>query len=385
MQFSFISLCLVLAIFSLVIVSIYVWIQSDQNRSSAQFLSAFLLANSLTLGNFLYVSSELILSAPGFGFIGNTLGLCAAPLLFLYTKSLADSAFRYRPVTLLHFSPVVLFLVIIFIGYTAKSAEVQLKILTEPTFPSLINLAVLPAAIFAYVFFYLGRTVRVLVQHRSRFRDFYANSELSDLAWLRISVFGAIAVWSFSLIHQLVIVIWPVVWIDRVFTTLMAGAAFVFGLYFLFQALRQSGATPRPLPTPGLDPKKYGDHRLSDGQMREFARALEAHFDGAKTYLDPSLSLDDLAAALPMTSRELSQTINRHYGRTFFDLVNDYRVRYAQTRLIADSQTPITEIMTASGFSSKSSFYSAFKKATSQTPSQYRATRRSATAAVDDP
>ena len=384
MQLSFVSLCLILAIFSLVVVAIFVVTRNSENRTSTHLLTAFLLATALTLANFLYVSSGLVKTAPAFGFIGNTLGLSAAPLLFLYARSLAHADIKIQPRSLLHFAPVLIFLVLVIAVYSTQPASVKLQILTDPDFPNLINSAFLPVAIFLFVFFYLARTVHLLLRHRTQFRHYYAATGLSNLAWLRISVIGATVVWSTSLLHQLIITAWPIGWVDRTFTSVMASSAFAFGLYFLVQALKHSGEPAHPLPAPGTETEKYGAHRISDEQVGEFGEALEAHFAKTKAYLEPALSLDDLAAALPMTSRELSQTINRRYQISFFELVNDYRIKYAQEQLIADPSLPITEIMTASGFSSKSSFYAAFKKATGQTPTQFRAAKSAGSPTATD-
>jgi AraC-like DNA-binding protein len=62
--------------------------------------------------------------------------------------------------------------------------------------------------------------------------------------------------------------------------------------------------------------------------------------------------------------------LNKH----FFDFINEYRINDAKKLLKDPTKKEITvlEILYQVGFNSKSSFYTAFKKATNQTPTAYR-------------
>ncbi|MES9930149.1 MAG: helix-turn-helix domain-containing protein, partial [Candidatus Thiodiazotropha sp. 6PDIVS] len=69
----------------------------------------------------------------------------------------------------------------------------------------------------------------------------------------------------------------------------------------------------------------------------------------------------------------LSQVINEQSGYNFFDFINRYRVDEAKRCLTTPSgQSNVLSIALDSGFNSKSAFYTAFKRHTGQTPSQYR-------------
>ncbi|MCZ6899895.1 MAG: helix-turn-helix domain-containing protein, partial [Bacteroidetes bacterium] len=73
-------------------------------------------------------------------------------------------------------------------------------------------------------------------------------------------------------------------------------------------------------------------------------------------------------------SHHLSQVINDRIGLNFFDFVNSYRIKEA-TRLLSDSQKSeytIIELAYESGFNSKSTFNSAFKRFAGSTPTEFR-------------
>nr|WP_271711528.1 helix-turn-helix domain-containing protein [Marinigracilibium pacificum] len=96
--------------------------------------------------------------------------------------------------------------------------------------------------------------------------------------------------------------------------------------------------------------------------------------ESERPYLDFELTLSKLAHQFNTTEKDLSILINHQIGKHFFDFINDYRVKEAKS-ILEDSQkkkVTILEIVYESGFNSKSSFYSAFKKVTGKTPTEYR-------------
>ena len=91
-------------------------------------------------------------------------------------------------------------------------------------------------------------------------------------------------------------------------------------------------------------------------------------------YLDPLLSMDKLADELSMSTSHFSKLINTYSGHNFSDYINDFRIRQSK-KLLSDKdfeQYTIVAIGLECGFNSKSTFYTAFKKFTGQTPSDYR-------------
>ncbi|WP_242670217.1 helix-turn-helix domain-containing protein [Flavobacterium frigidimaris] len=103
---------------------------------------------------------------------------------------------------------------------------------------------------------------------------------------------------------------------------------------------------------------------------------LKKYMIEKKPYLDPSLSLQNLASQINMPARELSILVNSNMNMRFFDFVNQYRIENAMELLQNHSKSDLTalEILYKVGFNSKSSFNTAFKKHTSLTPSEYRKT-----------
>ncbi len=100
---------------------------------------------------------------------------------------------------------------------------------------------------------------------------------------------------------------------------------------------------------------------------------FEACIVDNKLYLNPSLSLEAVASALQMGTSTLSKVIHSK-NSSFSDYVNQLRVEEAKKILLDEdfSNYTIVAIGLECGFNSKSTFYTAFKKLTNKTPSQFK-------------
>ena len=94
----------------------------------------------------------------------------------------------------------------------------------------------------------------------------------------------------------------------------------------------------------------------------------------SKPYLNPELTLVDLARQTDIGRNQLSQVINAGIGDNFYHLINQYRIEEVKRLIDADTKKQYTLLALANdaGFRSKSSFNHIFKKETGLTPSQYR-------------
>ncbi len=112
--------------------------------------------------------------------------------------------------------------------------------------------------------------------------------------------------------------------------------------------------------------------RITDDNI--YYKELEFLMREAKIYQDPHLGLDSVAKKLKISSNYLSQLVNKLTGKNFADYINTFRVEDAKAKLRNHNFINYTIIGIAleSGFNSKSTFYSAFKKLTGISPSDYR-------------
>jgi AraC-like DNA-binding protein len=119
---------------------------------------------------------------------------------------------------------------------------------------------------------------------------------------------------------------------------------------------------------------KYSGSRLSDSEAKQYNEKLTDYMKSAKPYLNPDLSLPQLASELNITSHYLSQVINEQFNLNFFDFVNGYRVEAFKEKITETEfrNYSLLGIAFECGFNSKSAFNRIFKKYTGITPSQYK-------------
>ena len=89
-------------------------------------------------------------------------------------------------------------------------------------------------------------------------------------------------------------------------------------------------------------------------------------------FLDPNFTLEIAAKELQVTKHVLSQYINENLGKSFSNLIKEYRIEKAKQLLQTESNFTIEGLGYDSGFSSKSTFFTAFKKITGFTPAEYQ-------------
>ncbi|MCV6604940.1 MAG: helix-turn-helix domain-containing protein [Porticoccaceae bacterium] len=91
-----------------------------------------------------------------------------------------------------------------------------------------------------------------------------------------------------------------------------------------------------------------------------------------KVYRDDKLNLPLLAEKMTLSTHQLSELINTQHGMSFSKYIRSQRVEAAKKLLVADSSTSILSISMELGFRSQSSFYTAFKEITGQSPGSFR-------------
>ena len=105
--------------------------------------------------------------------------------------------------------------------------------------------------------------------------------------------------------------------------------------------------------------------------MERLCRYMEEQ----KPYLNSELKVQDIADALGTNRTYVSNCIRNQRGCSFSQFVNIYRIEYAQQLLRQHPDKKIAEVSMASGFSTESSFFRAFKAATGMAPKEWMTTK----------
>jgi AraC-like DNA-binding protein len=112
---------------------------------------------------------------------------------------------------------------------------------------------------------------------------------------------------------------------------------------------------------------------LDPEAAEETVQRLNYLFQVEKIYRNSRLSLNSLAERLSLQPYQLSGIINGRMGRTFTDLVADFRVAEVKKRLSdPEEKSNILDIAFDAGFGTKAAFNRIFKDRTGLTPSEFK-------------
>ena len=136
----------------------------------------------------------------------------------------------------------------------------------------------------------------------------------------------------------------------------------------------KSGPAKPVISPPSPPPVSSEKRAVSINAENSYFQKLEDLCVNERIYLDPTLDRVQVAEMLGISPNYISQIVNTITGDNFSTYVNRYRIE-AVKAMITDAEFDnysLLAIGLEAGFSSKTTFYTAFKKLTGMTPNRYR-------------
>lgn len=366
------------------------------NHVANRFLALLLLVFSFGLIDGFMSVTYYYLRYPSL--IGIQWPLMAAygPLVYFYIKSLTEPWQRIEPWRLLpHFLPAAIFAASLAPFFLLNADMKGKQWLLESVFKNYSGVANPMVLVFIIqIAGYLILSFRILLVHSRAIKQNYSSIERINLSWLR----NLVVLFMFQLgIFSLVTVLLPAYGIflqgAYFYNLTVVGIIYIMGYkgisqtkIFTTSALfppdeaaqtGTNGLEPVEATTmqeEGFEAGKYAKSSLSDEQADTILSGLTQLMEKEKPHLEMGLTLPMLSKMLEVSPNHLSQVINGKLSKSFFDFVNRYRVEETKKALISpeSDRFSILGIAMDAGFNSKSSFYTAFKKHTGMTPSQFK-------------
>jgi adenylate cyclase len=124
---------------------------------------------------------------------------------------------------------------------------------------------------------------------------------------------------------------------------------------------------------PGKEGKLEKTALLDARTVEDYSARLMEHISVNKPFLDPDLSLRELARQIDIHPNHLSWMLNQNLGMNFNAFINKYRIDTFKSIARAEENNKLTieGLAYESGFNSKTVFNTYFKKETGLTPTQY--------------
>lgn len=351
-----------------------------KNKHHADKFLILYLAFSVVNQVYSYFESYDFIQHSTWMLLGKGVFLLSGPFFFYYVYALTTAkslSTKGYILTLLPFlSYFFHFLYFYWIGFNGKELEAKNGLLyvngeLSITWTFFIVLFLLTDPFYLIWFYWL------LKKYKTRVMQSLSNTDRINLNWLSTLFY----IWA-----AIALILFPVAvlslgrsWISHSWVDLILQISYVVFIFILgYYGFRQTTVFSDLEIYAQSDKSEnknvsYERSGLSQEQASAYHQQLLVIMKEKKPYLDGELTAQNLSEALGISANYLSQILNKEQKQNFFDFINHYRVEEVKDRMMNPNYKNLTLLAIAldSGFNSKTSFNTIFKKITGKTPSQH--------------
>ncbi len=364
----------IISTFIALLLAIFIFSVESKNKISNKLFASFLVLNALEFSSWFM---HLFIEEPNnlvnkLLIAKDLLAYLPMPIFYLYILSVCYSDFKLKWKHLLHGVPYLIANLVMLPRFYLTSTAQKLELFEE--YNHLYEIIFLHISLHLQAIIYLTAGFIILNKAKKIFLENYSSSTIATYKWLFQLLLFTSLLYAVALIKNILKYSGEVDVFNKAQTIVVL---FVLGIvcWYVLKALRYpnlfSGVDSKLVLTQNL---ADDNDIMQDPNNTNQIEKLISYMETEKPYLNPSLSLRNLADQMGMNSRELSIIINQKLNQHFFDFVNGYRIKEAMNILVdpAKKGETVLEILYEVGFNSKSSFNTAFKKHTGKTPTEFR-------------
>jgi len=315
------------------------------------------------------------------------------PVLYLYLGCLRKPIEKFNYSDLIHLLPycfALIFSLDLFLKYPHEDIYTVFNKTNLATYNEVGRL------LWSYTtLIYFLWIIVVIGKHKNDLKLFFSNSHQIDLNWIKFLT----AYFAIFLLFELIAL--PL--LDLEYYTVSRYVFYVFSvviLVFIFGIGYFGFRQKNIFYGKELNPDEYKKVILEANRTNQFGKYKSSNLDDSeiivlknkllniinneKPYLNPEITLNELAGIMGISVHKLSQLLNTSYNQNFYDFINFYRIETAKDMLhnVKFEHFTILAIAYECGFNSKTTFYNAFKKIIGQTPTEYRNSIQNSTIAI---
>lgn len=379
------------------IYALLLWVRAwREERLSDWLLGWVLIGLSLNIWEYMLGFGGIETLWRELEFFPRTLGFLFPALCYFYLKSQINADFRFTRHDGWHAVPFLVYVVYHISVFSMGPAFVE-RWKATVHYPYHINDLETIVSIGLDVY-YLMLSLRLYRHYRAWIKTQFSDTEAISFRWFRNFLIALTATFLFSLVMLVLdltfeLTFWQDWWDE------LAGVFMIYYVSIHGYAQVQPGRrltfvqTPAPILASlpdgvGGEPEIVAEPMLEVGgsarllsktptvltaDLVPWRDTLLAYMENERPYLDPDLSLNDLARRLKTNTSVLSPVINAGTGKNFNDFVNQYRVDAFKRQALdpANGHLSLLGIALDCGFNSKATFNRAFKKLSGQSPREF--------------
>ncbi len=218
-------------------------------------------------------------------------------------------------------------------------------------------------SLYLYSVSYVVAGLITIRRYRKKLEQQQSNTDGIALVWIDVMAYFQAIIWSVAVSQWLLSIttykVWVIYLVVAIWMTVMG-----------YLALLQQNI--KPLKTIEM-PANVEDERFPEVDAKLTQLMEKEHL-----YLEPALSIAQLAKKSGYPEYLVSLVINQLHQQTFREYINELRVIAAKNLLKnPENKQTILDIAYDCGFTSKSTFNSAFKRIVHSTPSEFKSAARS--------
>jgi len=229
--------------------------------------------------------------------------------------------------------------------------------------------------ILVQVIFYTTFAYLKIMKHQKKILSFASDTNEIDLRWLKYIIFSIFLL-------SIVITLYNILFNSLVLNAFINLFLLIIILIVSYNSVKQKEIFPidenhRREIIQINEEVQSGELKrkiIPDSEVESLKLKLSELMKLQKPYLDSELNLIKLSELINMTPHHLSYVINTGFNENFFSFINTYRVEMAKELLVKEEMNKLSMLGIAfeSGFNSKTSFNTTFKRITGRTPSDFK-------------
>ncbi|RQO64819.1 AraC family transcriptional regulator [Pedobacter sp. KBW06] len=373
-----IKLLVVVTIISLFIslfLAFFLFTVKTRHKISNVLFALFLLITAIDISEPLF---NLAVSGPSnLGMLKNTFAFLQVPVFYLYVLSVCYADFRLKAKYILHLLPFLIVNLILLPRFYTVDLASKIDFIVNRN--SMIELQLIHILVHIQIVVYFAAVFMLLRKAKRLYLENHAGTSINSYNWL-FQFTSVLAVFYLIVILKNVFKFSDYPYISEwIKVGILVFELFII-CWYLYKALNNPGlfrnidSKLKLVSDLVLEEKNGEQPTVTEKEYHQELLKLKQYMAEEKPFLNPSLTIQDVSKDIKVPVRDLSLLINHKLEQHFYDFVNAYRIERAMDILkdVTKSKVTILEILYEVGFNSKSSFNTAFKKHTGNTPTSYR-------------